>query len=62
MLSKIEKYLVTNELQFGFKKGIGSSYAVYALQTAVNFCCNRGSNVYVAALDASKAFDRINYN
>ena len=28
MLSKIEKYLVTNEQQFGFKKDIGCSQAV----------------------------------
>ena len=39
MLSKIDKYLVTNEQQFGLKKGVGCSHAVYTLQNAVNYFC-----------------------
>ena len=60
MLSKIKKYPAINDQQFGFKKDLGCSHAVYTMQNADYYFCNRGSNVYVAALNARKVFDRIN--
>jgi len=35
--------------------------AVYVVQQVIQYYAKRGSTVYIAALDASKAFDRINH-
>lgn len=59
--SKCNSYLCSNELQFGFKKGIGCSNAVYVVQQVIEFFNSRGSTVYISSLDASKAFDRVNH-
>jgi hypothetical protein len=48
-------------LQFGFKKDSGCSSAIFILQQVTKYFCSRGSSVYVCAVDASKAFDRINH-
>ena len=58
---KFNTYLVSNDLQFGFKKGYGCHHAVYVMQTVTDYFRNRGSCVYIAALDASKAFDKLNH-
>jgi Reverse transcriptase (RNA-dependent DNA polymerase) len=62
VLDKIECNLLTCDQQFGFKKDVGCVHAVYSVQNTVNYFCNRGSNVYLTALDASKAFDKITHN
>ena len=53
--------LLSDDLQFGFKKNLGCSNAIFALQQTIQYFNDRSSNVYVASLDASKAFDRINH-
>jgi hypothetical protein len=60
--SKFGNFLNSNDLQFGFKKGIGCANAVYAVQQVVEHFNNRGSIVFVSSLDASKAFDRVNHD
>ena len=59
--SKFGNFFSSNELQFGFKKGLGCSNAVYVVQQVIEFFNSRGSTVYVSSLDASKAFDRVNH-
>jgi len=54
-------FFVSDNLQFGFKKNLGCSNAVFALRQCVQYFNSRSSNVYIASLDASKAFDRINH-
>jgi hypothetical protein len=49
-------------LQLGFKKGIGCGPAIYGVQNVVKYFTNHCSYVNIAALDASKAFDRLNHN
>ena len=61
LLEKYSHLLVSDDLQFGFKNSIGCSNAVFALRQCVEYFNNRGSNVYIASLDASKAFDRVNF-
>jgi hypothetical protein len=61
LLDKYCKFMCTDDLQFGFKSGIGCSNAIFALRQAIEYFNNRGSNVYMASLDASKAFDRVNH-
>ena len=58
---KFGSYLVSDELQFGFKPNHSTSHAVYTLKTSINHYTSRGSNVYVAFLDFSKAFDKISH-
>jgi hypothetical protein len=61
LMDKYCKYMRTDDLQFGFKTGIGCSNAIFALRQAIEYFNNRSSNVYMASLDASKAFDRVNH-
>src|ERR1700690_652683 len=61
LLLKYSERMKTDDLQFGFKKGIGCSNAIFALRQVVEYFNDRGSNVYIASLDASKAFDRVNH-
>ena len=48
-------------LQYGFVNGRGCQKALITLQTVVNYYTTNGSPVYIASLDASKAFDRVNH-
>ena len=61
LYDKMEQFLHTDELQYGFKPGYGCNTAVFTLQHVVNYFRARQSNVYMSAIDASKAFDRINH-
>ena len=59
MLHKYESYMTSNDLQFGFKRNLGCSHAAFVLRQRVEyFTAPRGSNVFMASLDAKKAFDR----
>ena len=53
--------LMTSHLQFGFKEGASTSLCTSMVRETVSYFVNRGSNVYGLLLDASKAFDRVNY-
>ena len=46
--------------QFGFCDRGGCSKAIFAFTNTVRYFMNRHSNVYLAALDVTKAFDRVN--
>ena len=54
----LEEYLRTNDNQFGFKSGYSTDLCFYALTEYFKSC---STSVYVAFLDASKAFDKINH-
>ena len=56
-----DSYLMTDDLQFGFKKGLSCNNAIFSLRTAIEYFRERGSTVYASALDISKAFDGINH-
>jgi len=59
LLSKCEEFLVTDNLQFGFKRHVGCPQAVFTLRSVIDYFISRGSGVYAAALDISKAFDNV---
>ena len=61
LLEKYANFFDTDNLQFGFKKDLGCSNAIFAMRQATEYFNERGSNVYIASLDASKAFDRVNF-
>jgi len=57
ILHKYESYMACNDLQFGLKRNLGCSHAVFALCQFVEYFIARGSTVFMASLDAKKAFD-----
>src|SRR6218665_3282926 len=54
-------YFQTSNLQFGFKKGVGCSHAIFAVRAVVDYFTRYGSSVNLCALDMSKAFDKVNH-
>jgi hypothetical protein len=56
-----EKF-VSDELQFGFKRGFGCRDAIFVLKSVVNYYNVNKSSVFAAALDISKAFDKVCHN
>ena len=61
LFSRLKSYLKVDELQLGFVPNKGCQKALFTLETVVNYFKDRGSPVYVASLDVSKAFDRVNH-
>ena len=62
LLQKIDCYLVTDDLQFGFKKKRSTSHALFVLSSCVDYFVNHGSDVIATFLDCSKAFDKVSHN
>ena len=62
LLYKYESFLYSNDLQLGFKKSVGCGHALFSVQQAVKYFTSRGSTVFITAVDASKAFDRLDHN
>ena len=58
---KVSPFLDADCLQFGFKKRTSTSHALYSLRSTVDYFNKHGSDVFVAFLDCSKAFDRISH-
>jgi len=56
-----QRYLQSDNLQFGFKKNSSCSHAMFTLRAVVDHYCNSGSTVTVCALDISKAFDHTDH-
>ena len=62
ILIKCGEYLTSSDNQFGFKSCHSTDLCIYALKEFIEYYKNRGTTVYdVTFLDASKAFDRLNY-
>ena len=58
--NRISSLLITMDNQFGFKKNLDTEMCVFALkQYLIDY--NNNTNMFVAFLDASKAFDKINH-
>ena len=62
MLQKIDPCLLTDELQFGYKKKHSTSHAIYTVKRCVEYFCDHGSNVYASFLDCTKGFDRVSHD
>ena len=58
LLSQLNDYFVTSELQCGFKPNVGcnEALAMFCNCNIVQYFTSNGSTVSVAALDMSKAF------
>ena len=62
ILERYERFLVTSDSQFGFKKSLGCSHAIHSVMNVVNSFVLNGSTVNLCALDLSKAFDRMSHH
>jgi len=54
-------YFTTSDLQYGFKKPVGCSHALYTVKSIVQHFTSGNSMVNLCALDVSKAFDKLNH-
>ena len=61
ILLKEEHSLCSSELQFGFKKGLSTTQCTFSMLEIIDYYNFNKSDVGVLLIDASKAFDRVNY-
>ena len=61
ILIKCGEYLTSSDNEFGFKSCHSTDLCIYALKEFIEYYKNRRTTVYVTFLEASKAFDRLNY-
>ena len=45
LLELYDTYLLTSDLQFGFKKTLGCSHSLLAVRSVVDYFTNHGSNI-----------------
>ena len=61
LLRKFGGFLISDDLQFGFKRGHSTSHAIFTLKSCVDYFLRYKSNVFVTFLDCSKAFDKVSH-
>jgi hypothetical protein len=61
IIDKFGHFLHSSDLQFGFKKALGCSNAIFAVRSVVDYFAKHGSTVNVCTLDMFKAFDKVNH-
>lgn len=61
ILERYDSYFVTSSNQFGFKKSHSTDACIYGFKEIVSIYKKHSSPVFTCFLDASKAFDKINY-
>ena len=61
-LDRFQSLLTTEENQFGFKKGISCSHAIYTARGFIDRHIMAGSTVNMCAIDLTKAFDKVNHH
>ena len=60
-LDRFKEYLTSADNQFGFKKGVSCSFAVYSVRRIVDKFVAGGCTVNLCSIDLSKAFDKVNH-
>ena len=61
IIKRYGNLLNTNELQFGFKPNHSTNVCTGIMKHVISYYNNNNTNVYACKLDASKAFDRVQY-
>lgn len=59
--TKHKSVFETSNNQFGFKENISTNMCTFVLNETISYYTKNGSPVYALFLDASKAFNRVNY-
>ena len=62
ILFKISKNLSTSSFQFAYKKGFSTTLCSFLVAETLQYYRSQGSNVFMLSLDATKAFDRVQYS
>ena len=61
LLMNCSEVFSTSSYQFGFKAKHSTSMCTFVVNETIEYFLQKGSNVYCTLLDASKAFDRVEY-
>ena len=61
ILDEQKDALETSDLQFGYKEKLSTTMCSFMVLETIEYYKSKGSNVHVLLLDASKAFDRVDY-
>ena len=61
LLGRVEKYVLTTDNQFGFKKKLGTDLCIYVLKEILHKYNVQNTTMFMCFIDASKAFDRVNH-
>ena len=61
VISRYSDAIATSHLQFGFKKGHSTTMCSLVVKETIEYYNAHQSNVYCTMLDATKAFDRVQY-
>jgi len=62
VLRKYYGHLNTSELQFGFKRKSSTNLCTFVLKESLAYYSKNNSTIFCSFLDATKAFDRVNYS
>ena len=62
LLQLFDSFLLSDERQFGFKKGKGCRDAIHCLSEIVNFYTSNNTTINICTVDLSKAFDNLNHS
>jgi hypothetical protein len=62
MLAKEKCGFQSSDMQFGFKNGVSTSMATAIVMETIDYYLENSGCVYMLALDATKAFDRVEFN
>ena len=62
ILDRYNDFFETADNQFGFKRGLGCSHAIYSVRTIVEGFVNHGGTANLCSIDLSKAFDKVNHH
>ena len=62
ILGHLQHNLMPDHRQFGFRKHTSTVIAAAVLKETVNSYTTKGSKVYAAFIDMSKAFDKVNHH
>jgi Reverse transcriptase (RNA-dependent DNA polymerase) len=61
VLNRYDSLLASSNLQFGFKAGHSTSMCTMLLKETLEYYRGNNGTVYCTMLDATKAFDRVEY-
>ena len=61
LLNNIESFIDTGHTQCGFKRKHATDLCIYSLKNVIQYYRQHNSPVFTCFLDASRAFDRVNY-
>lgn len=62
ILERFNSYFLTNDNQFGFKKNLSCSHAIFTVNNIVGRFISGGATANLCAIDLSKAFDKVNHH